>query len=108
MKKFVYIASPYTKGDQFVNVQRQIDIANRLLDEGFIPISPLMNSVWFNMQRERSWDFWMEMDYQLIDKCDYLLRLNGESVGADKEVAYAIAHDKVVYFDIEGLIQENK
>ena len=60
------------------------------------------------MQKQRSWDFWMEMDFQLLDKCDYLFRLEGESKGADMEVAYALEYGKKVYTDIEILIKENK
>jgi hypothetical protein len=98
-KKLVYIASPYSKGDNFVNTQLQIKTANKLLDYGFIPISPLMNSVWYNMQKERPWDIWMQIDYELILKCDYLLRLEGESKGADLEVEFAKKNNiPVVYY----------
>ena len=106
MKKLVYIASKYSFGDNFVNTQKQIEVANMLLDEGFIPISPLMNSVWYNMQKERSWDFWMGHDFHLLDQCECLLRLPGDSKGADMEVAYALEYGKKVYYDIESLIKE--
>lgn len=88
-KKLIYIASPYTIGDQFRNVQRQIEAANGILDAGHIPISPLLNAVYYNAQFERSWEFWMQIDFELLDRCDMLLRLDGPSKGADLEVAHA-------------------
>lgn len=101
MRKVIYIASPYTKGDNFVNVQRSIEAANKLLDMGYIAISPLVNSVFYHMQRERSWSEWMEIDYQLVNMCDCLVRLPGDSTGADKEVIYALSHNKPVYIGME-------
>ena len=97
-KKFIYIASPYTIGDNFVNTQRQIKCANDLYDIGCIPISPLLNSVWCNMQKERDYDFWMKVDYSLIDKCDALVRLYGESKGADLEVQHAQEKGIPIFF----------
>ena len=37
----VYIASPYTKGDTAVNVKRQLDAVDELMDAGFAPFAPL-------------------------------------------------------------------
>ena len=102
-KKFVYISSPYTLGDNFVNVNRQIQTGNELIDLGFIPLSPLLNSVWYHMQKERAWDIWMDIDYALLDKCDILLRLPGESKGADLEVTYAQEQGIPVHFNIDSL-----
>lgn len=104
MNKFVYIASPYTRGDNFVNLQRQIECANELYDRGFIPISPLLNSVFCNMQKERDWKFWMEIDYALLSKCDALIRLSGESTGADAEVEYAYKNNIPVYVSLQTLL----
>jgi hypothetical protein len=37
----VYIASPYTLGDVAVNVKRQLDCADELMNAGFAPFAPL-------------------------------------------------------------------
>ena len=105
MKK-VYIASPYTIGDNFVNLQRQIDAGNALLDRSYIPISPLCNSVFYNMQKERTWEVWMEIDYKLIEDCDALLRLPGKSTGADLEVQHAQRLHIPVFESVEELHAE--
>lgn len=107
--KLVYIASPYTKGDNFVNTQRQITTAIELLKHsGIVPFCPLLNSVFVNMQHEFSYDKWLEVDFTYLSKCDYLLRLSGESSGADKEVAYAKEHGIPVFYDIDSLIMAIK
>lgn len=107
--KLVYIASPYTKGDNFVNTQRQITTAIELLKQpGIVPFCPLLNSVFVNMQHEFSYDKWLEVDFTYLSKCDYLLRLSGESSGADKEVAYAKEHGIPVFYDIDSLIMAIK
>ena len=108
IKKFVYIASSYTKIDNFVAVQRQIKVGNQLLDLGVIPISPLLNAVYYHAQKERDWEFWMDIDYSLIDKCDALLRLEGESKGADLEVIHAKEKSIPVYFGLENLVLDIK
>jgi hypothetical protein len=105
----VYIASPYTKGDNFINVQRQITTAVELLSHaGIVPLCPLLNSVWINMQHEFSYDKWMDVDYCYLSRCDALLRLSGESSGADKEVAYAAEHNIPIFYTVEELIQAVK
>jgi len=38
---------------------------------------------------QRPYEFWLELDNQFIPCCEAVLRLPGESNGADKEVALA-------------------
>ena len=104
----VYIASPYTIGDNFVNVQRQIDAANKLLDAGLVPYAPLVMSAFINMQEERMPNEWMAYDYHWLDRCEVLLRLDGKSDGANKEVVYALNNHIIVYTDIDELIDDYK
>jgi hypothetical protein len=105
MKYVIYIASPYTKGDNFINVQRQIDAANKLLDAGFVPFSPLLQTVYLNAQKERDYHLWIKNDYLFIEKCDGLLRLDGESLGADGEVNKAELLDIPVFYSIGKVIK---
>lgn len=103
-KCFVYVASPYTHGDQYVNVQRQIEFGNCLLDRGLVPVSPLLNSVSYHAQKQREYDLWMDIDYNWILKCDALFRLEGESKGADLEVVFAKKMNIPVFTDKELLM----
>jgi len=84
----VYIASPYAKGDQATNVKRQIDTAHILMDKGFCPIAPLL-SHFLQMARPRGEEEWMQIDFEIVRRVDVLLRLPGDSSGADREVALA-------------------
>ena len=96
-RKRVYIASPYTKGDVAINVRKQITTFTILLNEGYIPFAPLM-SHFIHLVNPQSYDTWMQWDLDWLDTCDIVLRLEGESEGADKEVAMAKEKGiKVVY-----------
>jgi len=102
-KKHIYIASSYSKGDGFVNTQRQIDCANKLIDMGYIPFSPLLMSVYLHAQIERDWQTWMDIDYSWVERCDGLIRLEGESKGADAEVEYAKKLGIPVFHSLEEI-----
>ena len=102
-KKHIYIASSYTIGDQFLNVQKQISCANKLIDKGYIPFSPLLMSVYLHAQIERDWQTWMDIDYSWIERCDGLLRLKGKSKGADAEVEHAKKLGIPVFYNLEDI-----
>jgi hypothetical protein len=87
--KVIYIASPYTMGDTAENVSVQIKAAHRILDMGHCPIAPLL-SHFLHIHRQRPYEDWIEMDFALLKKADLLLRLPGESAGADNEVEEAV------------------
>lgn len=101
----IFVSSPYTLGDVSENVQRQVEMAHRLMDYGFAPIAPLL-SHYLELWRSRPWEEWMEVDLELVSRCDALLRLEGESRGADMEVAEARRLGIPVYFDFEALTQD--
>lgn len=84
----VYIASPYTLGDVAANVARSIEMWHTLADKGYAPFSPLL-SHYLHLHRQRPYGDWLEHDMVWLRQCDCLLRLPGESSGADKEVTEA-------------------
>lgn len=84
----IYIAGPYTKGDVAVNVKNALDAANRLADLGFAPFVPHLNHFW-HMIHPREYEFWTKLDLEFLPVCNGLLRLPGESAGADEEVRIA-------------------
>ncbi len=96
----VYIASPYTKGDVALNVRAQIDCAKKLRDLGYNPFVPLLTH-FEHIVHPRPYGDWLEYDIQWMLKCDCLLRLPGDSKGADKEVEVAYSHNKPVFYSIE-------
>jgi hypothetical protein len=98
----IYVAGPYTKGDVAVNVHRAFKAANDLADRGFAPFVPHGTHFW-HLMFERAYEFWLELDNQFLPCCQAVLRIPGESSGADNEVALARKLDIPVFTDIEEL-----
>lgn len=103
--KRVYIASPYTLGDVAVNVRRQMECADALIDLGFAPFVPLY-SHFQHMYSPKNWDVWLEQDLEWVKVCNVLLRLSGESAGADIEVKTAKENNIPVVYSIEELAEK--
>ena len=87
-KKLVYLAGPYTKPDPCENVNRTCSLATELIDLGFAPLIPHLTMLW-HVITPRPIEFWYDYDLQLVLRCDALLRIPGESTGADREVEFA-------------------
>lgn len=102
MKK-VYVAGPYTKGDVAMNVRAAIIAGDDLAQAGFTPFIPHVTHLWY-LLCPHDWEFWMAYDLQWLGVCDCLLRLPGDSVGADLEMKHAQELDIPVYFTIEDVI----
>jgi hypothetical protein len=98
----VYIASPYTIGDVAVNVKFQLDIADTLMNRGFAPFVPLF-AHFQHMVHPRSYQDWIDLDLDWISSCDAVLRLGGESKGADGEVNKAKELNKFVFYKLTDL-----
>ena len=100
----VYIASPYTKGDVAANVTQSILFADQLRKFGFLPYCPLWTHFWHFLS-PHPYRYWTEMDLEWLEVCDCLVRLPGESIGADREVEYMKQLGKPVFYCIEALLE---
>ena len=84
----VYIAGPMTIPDPLTNFRIAAAVWKRLLVSGVVtPILP-HTSAFLDMLHPQTWATWLQYDEQLLLDCDALLRLPGESKGADREVAF--------------------
>lgn len=122
MKYKIYIASPYTNGNQIDNVRLQIDAKHKLLKLGQIPFAPLLGHFFelvypqkYNNHNMLEWDiFWLKT-------CDIVVRIhprdeNGEelpSPGADTECEAAQESNIPVYHfedlkDMESFFKTKK
>ena len=111
-KPWIYIASPYSKGDQALNVRYQHRIWHALLDMGCVPIAPLW-SHYQHLAFPRPYQDWIDYDMAIIERCDACIRLNAtcespayfmsESSGADGEVKAFLAAGKPVFFNLKTL-----
>jgi hypothetical protein len=104
---YVYIASPYTKGDVAVNVRNSFLVADELLAHGLCPFPPLYSHFWHFLS-PKPYDTWLELDKLWVKACDCLLRMPGESSGADGEVEFAKENDIPVFFSIAELVKRKR
>jgi hypothetical protein len=98
----VYVASPYTLGDKLANVHVSMDAANELVKLGHIPYLPLLTHYW-DEYSAKPYNFWLEYDLTFLPICHAVLRLPGESHGADGEVTAAQKLGIPVYYSIEEI-----
>lgn len=84
----VYIAGPYSKPDPCANTNTAMIAWDALWVAGYAPYCPH----WSHFQhtfRPRPYEDWLAYDLEYLRTCDVLVRLPGESSGADAEVAVA-------------------
>lgn len=103
----VYIAGPYTKGDVAANVYEAIKYAHLLADLGCYPFVPHLTHFW-HLVFQRPYEYWLNLDNQFLPCCDVLLRIPGESNGADKEVELANSLDIPVFYEWNHFIHYHK
>ena len=125
MRKTVYIAGPISKGDLLANINQATAAFIALAKAGFAPLCPHW-SVYskgaigyydhcFETHKvycyatamgneEMIHDDWMGVGLPWVAKADAVLRLPGESTGADLEVSCARDHGIPVFLTAEALV----
>jgi len=114
-KPIVYIASPYTKGDQALNTRAQMIMFDLLMDTGIVwPVAPLLTH-FQHLSFPRKYQDWIDYDLALIPRYDACLRMQAtcpplnyyenESSGADGEVALFISLGKPVFYSYHDCIE---
>jgi len=101
-KPLVYLAGPYTRPDPVENVHNTCKIADAVLELGMIPFIPHLTMI-YHLVSPKPLEVWYEYDLHLLRRCDVLLRLPGESAGADREVNEAAAMGMAVVYSLEAL-----
>lgn len=99
----VYVAGPMTLGDHDKNIRRGIDAAQRLLDAGHAPFVPHLSSFW-NIIHFNEHYIWLDYDREWLKCCDALVRLPGDSRGADQEVLWAKEHNIPVFDSVDEFL----
>lgn len=92
MSTMIYVAGPLGTKDPFSNVGRSIKYADLLRKAGYVPHVPHLYAFWAAVCPGVTYAEWMRLDYAVLERCDVLVRLPGESPGADLEVAHAKQH----------------
>lgn len=108
----ILIAGPYrsgTDGDlaaMEANLRRLEDAAWPIFDAGHIPMIgewvalPVLHSAGVTVDDDLAADVLYPTAQRLLQHCDAVLRLPGESKGADQDVAIAASRGLPVYYDV--------
>lgn len=100
--KCVYVAGPYTKGDVILNIRAAIDAASLIRSWGHAPMVPHLTAI-EHLVHSRTYDHWLETDFAWVRKADCLVRISGESAGADREITEARNAGIPVFFSMAEL-----
>ena len=99
----VYIAGPYsadTEEGVGKNVKYAIQQGNKIAELGYIVYIPHLAWLW-EQQFKHPHNFWIEQDQGWLDRADVLVRLKGNSKGADMEMERADAMGLLIYTEDE-------
>lgn len=100
----IYIAGPYTKGDVAQNVSIAMSYWTSLWHSGFAPFCPHL-SHFIHLHSQQNYEDWIEYDLIWLRQCEALIRIPGESAGADREVAEAERLGILVFFSFGEAIE---
>ena len=103
--KRVYVAGPITKGDQFRNIWNGVLAGEQLLRAGYAPYVPHLNYTW-HMMWPHDTAQWYALDNEWLRLCDALVRLPGDSDGADAETELAYRLNIPVYFGVAEFLAD--
>jgi len=111
MKTRVYVAGPITKGILTDNIKQATDAGIALMRAGFAPLVPHLTCYMGGPTPEHlphgtRQEDWYEIDLPWVAVSDAVLRLPGESRGADLETDMAIRLGIPVYRSIDDLIND--
>lgn len=112
-KPFIYIASPYTKGDACINTYCQMKMFNELMNDGIVnPYIPLL-SHYLHTFSPRPYIDWINYDLEILHVFDACLRIDAnypkmgykvtESSGADDEIQNFKDQHKPVFYSKKNL-----
>lgn len=97
-KPLIYIAGPLTNGDQMMNVRAAIKAGQIATSLGCAVIVPHL-LVLAHIVSPMNYEYWMAQDLAIIERCDALYRMEGESKGAEREVEHALSRGIQVFRD---------
>ena len=107
----IYLASPISVPDPYQNVLNAISVADDLMMYGFAPYVPQLS--YFQEKYGRfdtsgygeDYERFMQLDFEWLAQCDALFRIEGYSLGADREVEFALLNDIPVFYCFETLLK---
>lgn len=104
MRRIIYVAGPMAKPPMDDNIRRAMSAGAALIGLGFTPILPQL-SFYMAVHYPQSWETWLDVDKPLVLKSDGVLRLDGESKGADLEEQWARDADIPVFYAVSEVAE---
>lgn len=103
---FIYVSGPIGPND--AGRQERVDVAvvaaRALIEAGLFPFVPHLWSL-ADGDSFASYESWLAYDLAWLERCDAVLRIPGESPGADREVARAKQIGLPTFFTVDGLLK---
>ena len=100
----VFISGPYSQGDVEKNVGNAMNMANSLIEHGFAPYCPHLTH-FLHINNWQPYERWLEIDNEYLVLCDAVIRIPGESPGAEKEVLLAKSNGIPVFHSLDDLMK---
>ena len=105
----VYVACPMRKGIWSDNVRTAAEVGRDLMRKGYSIVWPMgswLLDIGVNGPEAPTLENWMTNDFAVIEVCDAVFRVPGESEGGDLETDFAARHDVPVFWDLNELYQK--
>ena len=109
-KRWLYISGPYTLGDPALNVRNAVRVAEVVRAAGHVPVVPHLSHLW-HLISPHEWEYWIAMDLDLLERCDGMIRIAGESRGAwlehrrAVELGLTVLHVRPDWDNTDGLLE---
>lgn len=99
-----YVAAPYSIDDPVENTHDAVLIGDEIQASGLVTAYiPHLNLLW-HLIKPHDVEYWYLYDIAILARSDVLLRMPGESGGADDEVIFAEKKGIPVVYSIEDLV----
>jgi hypothetical protein len=103
LKGMVYVAGPMTLGVREDNIASAMTAGAELMKVGWAAFLPQL-SYYLTDKYPFTWEEMLSYDFCIIESCIAIVRLPGESKGADEEEKFAKRLGIPVYYSVEAFL----
>jgi len=100
--RLVYVSGPISAGPLEHNLRAALDVGDWVRELGHAALIPHLDILW-QFVSPHSWEENLAHDEIILERCDALYRVPGDSPGADREMEFARRHDIPVFTSLRDL-----